>query len=75
MIHTKKIKDHRGIVRICISLFVYDTRPSVYGEWFQYYVSVWHTPKGKRSGTFSPEIATEEEIQTAKIELWEKLKP
>jgi len=45
------------------------------GNEFRYDVSVTHKAPKKRSEFFNSNIATESEIQDAKMEYWNKLKP
>lgn len=73
MKHEKIIKDERGKVVIIISLWISDFFASE--NIFRYDCIVEHTPPGKRKGINTPDIATEEEILQAKMELWNKIKP
>ena len=76
MEYEKIIKDERGKLRIHVRFvsFDYDWTDKN-GNRFRYDVTVWHTKKGKRTEIVSHEIATDYEIWSAKMELWELIKP
>lgn len=76
MRYTKIITDKRGIVTIVVKLITID-----YGSFpgtglpFKYEVITFYIPKGKRKEIYKEDIATESEIQNAKMELWQSIKP
>lgn len=67
MRHERIIKDERGTVRIVIQLHGND-KP-------EYSVSVWHKKPRNKKEIWSEGVATDCEIWTTKMELWEKIKP
>lgn len=76
MIHEKIIKDERGKILIMVTFISFSFgQTDIDGNHFRYDVSIWHTPKGKRSLISNPTIATEAEISDAKNELWNLMKP
>ena len=75
MTHEKIIKDERGRVMIRVSLHVYEFTPDYCGNWHRWDVSCAHIPKGKQKEIYSETIATYEEKEAAKNELWTKIKP
>lgn len=76
MKYEKIIKDERGRIRFQVRFvsFDYDWTDRD-GNRFRYDVTVWHAPKGKRTEIVNPEIATPDEIFSAKMELWNLIKP
>jgi hypothetical protein len=71
MQHEKIFKDStRGKIKIRVSIYV-----ETFLDKYNYTAVVSHTPPGKRKELHNNSIATPEEIQAAKMELWNKLKP
>lgn len=70
MRHEKIIKRENGDkLRIAIVFY------ASFSTGYKYSADVWFTAKGKRKEIINKDIATPEEIHTAKLELWEQLKP
>jgi hypothetical protein len=76
MQHEKIIKDGRGTVTIIVKLvtFNYRMRDAQDNE-FRYDVSVSVKAPRKKNEVYDISAATDVEIWSAKMELWEKLKP
>jgi hypothetical protein len=75
MNHEIIIKDSRGTLRIVCELITYQNIPATNGDWFKYYIRVWHKEPKKRNEYYNNSIATDSEIYACKMELWNKLKP
>ena len=69
MRHEKIIKRENGD-KLKIAVVFYSVK-----SWQKYFADVWFTAKGKRKEIYTNTAATPEEIYTAKMELWELLKP
>jgi len=76
MVHEKIIKDERGEITIIVKLWS-DYYHSVDrdGNTFRYDVTVHHKAPRKRTLVVNSAIATQEEIQAAKMEYWNLIKP
>jgi len=76
MQHNKIIKDERGTIRIQVDLWIDSySRKDANGNSFRYDVFIGHIPPRKRTEQSNPRIATDTEIQQAKEEYWQLLKP
>lgn len=76
MEHEKIIKDSRGTVAIVVKLWVGDHwGKDANGNQYRYDVTTWIIEPGKRKKIYGSGIATGEEIQAAKLEIWNKIKP
>lgn len=75
MKHSKIIKDERGTVIIEVKLNTFpDYSPDKDGNFYRYDVYCFNIPKGKRNER-DIDLSTDAEKQSAKNELWEKIKP
>ncbi len=76
MEYVKTIKDERGKVNITVKLVTFLYGPDAEGNRFRYDVSVSCTPPGKRIERYGyNDIVTADEIKSAKMELWNLIKP
>ena len=70
MEHTKTIKDERGTINIYVKLWIDQWKKA-----HRYDVRVGHIAPRKRTEYFNDDVATPEEIQAAKMEFWNLIKP
>ena len=76
MTHKKIIKRKNGdTVRIEVKFYDYNNYKDHHGNIFRYEVDVTIRLKGEKAWDYEDTAATPDEIHTAKLELWELLKP
>ena len=76
MIHEKIIKDKRGEIKIVVDFVTFSHgQTDNGGNYFRYDVGVVHKAPRKHHEVFNDSIATKEEIDATKMELWEKMRP
>lgn len=76
MLHEKFIKDYRGSIRIEVNLITFRFgQTDIKGNHFRYDTIVWHKAPRKKNEIQNFDIAAPHEILSAKMELWDLIKP
>lgn len=76
MEYTKTIKDHRGTVKVIVKLVTFGHYgKDINGNEYRYDVRTTVILPRKRTEIYDNTIATQEEILSAKLELWQIIKP